>query len=105
MRTISLALTLATLLTAPALACGGPKLPPAQMPDPVAEIDEMLSKAKISQTDTEQVKALQAQARALVAAKQYDEAERILIKAERLMGFVRPNCSPFIFKSRQAPTN
>lgn len=94
MRTVLLALALATLLATPALACGGPKLPPSQIPDPVAEIDELLPMAKLSQADLDQVKALRSQAKALVAAQRYDEAQMVVIKAERVMGFIRPNCSP-----------
>jgi hypothetical protein len=95
-----LGLTLATLLAAPSLACGGPKLPPGQPPDPVAVIDELLPKAKLSQADLDQVRALQSQARALVAAKQHDEAQRVIVRAERIMGFIRPNCAPKIFPNR-----
>jgi hypothetical protein len=104
MRTLLLVSTFATLFTVSALACGGPEPVIVQTPDPVAQIDQMLPNATLSPADLDQVKALRSQAKALVDAKRHDEAQRIVEKAERVMGYVRPNCSPFMFQNRQAPT-
>src|SRR5262245_21935697 len=102
MRPLLLALALAIPLTTPALACA--KLE-SLFPVTVTRIDGMQPRGKLSQANLKRLKALKSRAKALIAAERYDEAERVVKKAERVMGFVEASCAPpSMLQNTQATT-
>jgi hypothetical protein len=109
MRVFLAGLALAGLMAVPALACVvPPKAPAAKAPVATADaaiaaigtqIDGLLAKAQLAPDAIAQVRDLQTEIAALVAARKIKEARIAEAKAMRLLGFrkVLPHCGPGSF--------
>src|SRR5262249_30886090 len=97
MRAFLFGLVLSGLIAAPALACG-PAVKGAAAPTPpiVAELDDHVAKAKLSEADLVKVKELRAKIETLVAAKDIVQAHKTQEEAMGILGYKKAlmRCGP-----------
>jgi hypothetical protein len=96
MRSLVLGLALCGLIAAPAMACGPAAKGEAATPRIVAEVDDHLANAKLSEADLAQVRDLRAKIETLVAAKNIVQAHKAQEEAMGILGYKKAlmRCGP-----------
>ena len=96
MRAFLFGLALSGLVAAPALACGPAVKGAARTPPIVAELDDHLTDAKLSDADLAKVKDLRAKVETLVAEKKIAQATKTQEEAMRIFGYKKAymRCGP-----------
>jgi hypothetical protein len=86
-RALACGITLAALVTAPALACGPSVNGRPAIPPLAADIDSQLPQAKLPQADREKVAALRERIRELTATGNEADARKAEEEAMRILGY------------------
>lgn len=96
MRAFLFGLALSGLLAAPALACGSAVKGAAVTPPIVAELDDHLANAQLSETDLAKVRDLRTKMETLVAEKKIAQAQKTQEEAMGILGYRKAlmRCGP-----------